>query len=211
MKKEIQRITENKIIAVIRNIPEGKVLKVMEALLLGGIKTMEVTFGSPNTVGVIKKASEVFKDDLLIGAGTVLTVTEVDQAVEAGAKFIFSPNFSDNVVKRTLQHNVISIPGVMTPSEIYQAHEAGADAVKLFPAKIVGASFIKDIKGPMPFVNFIPTGGIDKNNITDFLKAGSIAVGMGGSLLDKQMITEGNYKQLTQHVKEIMKIASNFQ
>jgi 2-dehydro-3-deoxyphosphogluconate aldolase/(4S)-4-hydroxy-2-oxoglutarate aldolase len=204
MRKELQRIADNPIIAVIRNVPEEKALKVMEALLLGGIKIMEVTFGSPNMEGVIKKAREDFGDDVLVGAGTVLTEKHVNNAVFAGAQFIFSPNFDEKVVKLTLEHDILSIPGVMTPTEIYKAYETGAHAVKIFPANVVGPGFIKDIKGPMPFIDIIPTGAIHKDNITSFFEAGALAVGMGGSLVDKRLILEENYKQLTQNARELV-------
>lgn len=204
MRKELRRIADNPIIAVIRNVPEEKAIKVIESLLLGGIKVMEVTFGSPNTEGVIKKAKDVFGNEVLVGAGTVLTEKQVNSAVHAGAEFIFSPNFDEKVVKLSLQHDVISIPGVMTPTEIYKAYEAGAHAVKIFPANVVGPGFIKDIKGPLPFIDIIPTGGIDKENITGFLEAGSLAVGIGGSLIDKRLIQEGNYQQLTQSASELV-------
>lgn len=205
MIEDLSKIAQSKVIAVLRNIPEDRVLKVIEALLEGGVKTMEITFGSPNTEEIIKKSIEAFGKDLLVGAGTVLTEEEVDRAVEAGAKFIFSPNYDEKVVKRTLYNNVISIPGAITPSEIYQAHLAGAHAVKVFPAQIVGANFIKDLAGPLPFIKLIPTGGIDKNNIAEFLNAGALAVGMGGSLLLDKYIQEEDYQALTDHAKEVMK------
>lgn len=207
MRKEIENIIDSPIIAVVRNINEGQALHVIEALMNGGINNIEVTFGETSPANIIREAKKRFNEDVLIGAGTVTNTEQVETAVDAGAQFIFSPNFNEEVVKKTLNNNVISIPGCFSPSEIYNAYSIGAHFIKAFPASTLGPSFIKDIKAPMPYLNIIPTGGINKDNITEFLRAGAIAVGLGSSLLDKQLLEEKKYIELTNNAKDFISIA----
>lgn len=210
MRSELKRIEKSKIIAVMRNIPDDKAIKVMESLMKAGIDAIEVAFGRYNTSDVIKTAKKEFGDNILIGAGTVLTQENVKMAAEAGAQFAFSPNFNEEVVKLTKQNDMISIPGCLSPTEIYNAYLAGADAIKVFPANAVGAKYIKDIKAPMPFLNIIATGGIDKSNIKEFLSVGSLAVGLGSSLLNNQLIEEGDYQQLSKHAREYSSLVDEY-
>lgn len=207
--EKIIRIKKSPIIAVVRNIDENKVLYVIEALMRGGINNIEITYGSHKNVSthLIKEAKKMFRDDILIGAGTVLTIEQLNEAIDAGAEFIFSPVYNKKVVKETLENKLISIPGCFTPTEIYEAYLLGAQMIKVFPANILGPSFIKDILAPMPFLNLIPTGGINKDNLTNYIKSGAIAVGMGSSLLNKQIIDEENYSKLTELATKISELA----
>lgn len=207
--EKIIRIKKSPIIAVVRNVDENKVLYVIEALMRGGINNIEITYGSHKNVSthLIKEAKKMFRDDILIGAGTVLTIEQLNEAIDAGAEFIFSPVYNKEVVKETLENKLISIPGCFTPTEIYEAYLLGAQMIKVFPANILGPNFIKDILAPMPFLNLIPTGGINKDNLTNYIKSGAIAVGMGSSLLNKQIIDEENYSKLTELATKISELA----
>lgn len=207
MKKEIKNMIESPIIAVIRGVKENEALHVIEALMDGGINNIEVTFGETDPSYIIQEAKHRFKEDVLIGAGTVTTIEQVKAVADAGAQFVFSPNFKEEVVEETLHHDIISIPGCFSPSEIYNAYTMGADVVKVFPANVLGPGFIKDIKAPMPYLNIIPTGGINNNNMTKYIQSGAIAVGLGSSLIDKQLLEEKNYKELTKNAKESISIA----
>lgn len=209
MRKEIKNIIESPIIAIIRNVKEDQALHIIEALVNGGIYNIEVTFGETSPANVIKEAKKRFNKDLMIGAGTVTTTEQVKIAVNAGAQFVLSPNFKEEVVEETLSSDIISIPGCFSPSEIYNAYSMGAHMVKVFPANTLGPNFIKDIKSPMPYLNIIPTGGINKGNIAEFIRAGAIAVGLGSSLLYKQLLKEENYKELTNYAKGFLSIAKN--
>lgn len=204
MKDGMKSIKESPVIAVMRNIPEEKSLHIIEALLKGGVKNIEMTFGSTSPASTIRQAKKIFADDVFIGAGTVLKTEQVKIAVEAGAQFVFSPNFNEEVVKETLKNQIISIPGCFSPTEIYNAYNLGAHAVKVFPANVLGPQFIKDIKAPMPFIDIVPTGGINKENIALYLQAGAIAVGLGSALLDKQAIMEEDYDRITYYAKELI-------
>lgn len=211
MKTEIKNILDSPIIAVVRNVKESQALYIIEALLNGGINNIEMTFGKTSPVNIIRDAKKRFGEDIHVGAGTVVTTDQVKDAVNAGAQFIFSPNFKVEVVEETLRNDIISIPGCFSPSEIYNAYSLGAQIVKVFPANTLGAGFIKNIKAPLPYLNIVPTGGINKDNMTEFLNAGAIAVGLGSSLLDKHLIDEEKYKELTDHAKELISIAKSAQ
>lgn len=202
----LKSIEESPIIAVLRNIPQENSLKVIEALLSGGIHNIEVTFGSGNTAEMIKEAKNEFKNDVFIGAGTVLNTEHVKIAVDAGAQFAFSPVYSEEVVRLALENKMISIPGCYSPTEIYEAYKIGAQAVKVFPAASLGAGFIKDIKAPMPFINIIPTGGINKDNILGYFNAGALAVGLGSSLVKNEMVKQNNFSQITLRAQEFMNL-----
>lgn len=209
MRREIKNIIESPIVAVVRNVKEDKALHIIESLINGGINNIEITFGETSPANVIQEAKKRFKEDVLIGAGTVTTTEQVKIAADAGSEFIFSPIFKEEVVEETLNNNIISIPGCFSPSEIYNAYSMGADIVKVFPANTLGANFIKDIKAPMPYLNIIPTGGINKDNMAEYIHAGAIAVGLGSSLLDKKLLEEENYTELTNYAKELISIAKS--
>src|SRR5690625_4218722 len=134
MERILLKVKGSPIVAVVRNIPDDQVLYVVETLLKGGVSNIEIAFGKYNTPKAIEDTKKQFSDDVTVGAGTVLTTEEVDIAINSGAQFIFSPNFNEEVVKRTVEKNVISIPGCFTPTEIYNAHQCGAHVVKVFPA-----------------------------------------------------------------------------
>lgn len=209
MKKEVKNIIDSPIVAVIRDVKEDQALHVIEALMNGGINNIEVTFGESDPAYIIKEAKKRFTEDVLIGAGTVTTTEQVKAVADVGAQFIFSPNFNKEVVEETLKNDIVSIPGCFSPTEIYDAYSMGADIVKVFPANVLGSGFIKDIKAPMPYLNIIPTGGIDKYNMAEYIKAGAIAVGLGSSLIDKQLLKEENYTELTKYAKEFVTIAKS--
>src|SRR5699024_5077926 len=155
---------------------------IVEALLSGGINNIELTYGKINPNSIIKEIKDRFTNDIHIGAGTVLTVEQAVSSIESGAEFIFSPIMNKDVIEETVRRNKLSIPGCYTATEMYEATKAGAQCVKLFPATSLGPNFIKDVKAPMPFLNIIPTGGINEGNISEYLKAGATAVGLGSSL-----------------------------
>lgn len=207
MKKEkINRLIENGVVAVIRNVPKEKVSLVAESLIMGGVNALEVTVESKGALSALEKLKGKFADHAIIGAGTVLDAISVNAAISSGAEFIVSPILKRDVIESTKRFGKISIPGVMTPTEMVQAMEWGADIIKVFPASVGGSAFIKHMKGPLPQVSIIPTGGVNLNNCADFIKAGAIAVGAGGSLVDQQAIADGNYEKITENAKKYVEI-----
>jgi len=194
----LQKLVESGVIAVIRRLPEDKVEKVAESLVEGGVTALEVTVDSQGAFQVIEKISKQLKGRAIVGAGTVIDSESARLAIVHGADFVFSPSLHQDVIKTALRYGKIAVPGVMTPTEMITALEWGADLVKIFPAAGLGVRYIKDVKAPFPQVPVIPTGGVDLNNVADFIKAGVAAVGIGGNLMDKAAIEQNDFAKITQ-------------
>ncbi|SFJ82057.1 2-keto-3-deoxy-phosphogluconate aldolase [Halobacillus dabanensis] len=192
------QVVESGVVAVIRKVPEHAVEQVCESLIKGGVNALEVTVDDPNGLAAIRKLTTAFKGKAIIGAGTVLDSETAKQAIDSGAEFIVSPVLNEDVVKTTLRYGKLSVPGVMTPTEAITAYEMGVDMVKVFPASSVGASFIKNMKGPLPQIPIMTTGGVDLDNAADFIRAGAVAIGAGGNLVNHTLIAEGNFAELEQ-------------
>ncbi|WP_343033623.1 bifunctional 4-hydroxy-2-oxoglutarate aldolase/2-dehydro-3-deoxy-phosphogluconate aldolase [Alkalicoccus luteus] len=195
------------IIAVIRKPPKEHVFSLVEALLKGGVTNLELTMQEHDSADTIHELVHRYGKEAWIGAGTVIDEAQAAAAVQAGASFIFSPNMDRRVIQTAKKLGAVSIPGVLTPTEALQAVEAGADCVKVFPASAFGPRYIKELKGPLPHVPIIPTGGIDRTNIADFREAGAIACGLGGSLVDRKLIDSGNFSELTSRAEELVALA----
>jgi 2-dehydro-3-deoxyphosphogluconate aldolase / (4S)-4-hydroxy-2-oxoglutarate aldolase len=202
-------ITESGVVAVVRKIDREQILEVISALVEGGIKGIEVTVDSDDAFGAISEAKKRFGSYAVIGAGTVLDGITARLAIQAGADFIFSPTLCEETIKVTKRYGKIAIPGVFTPSEMVAAMEWGADLVKVFPASILGPEFIKDIKGPLPHIPIMPTGGISLENAADYINSGAVAVGVGGSLLKKELILNRDMKGLTDLASQYVTIIEN--
>ncbi|MBO9683416.1 MAG: bifunctional 4-hydroxy-2-oxoglutarate aldolase/2-dehydro-3-deoxy-phosphogluconate aldolase [Flavisolibacter sp.] len=200
----LKHILQHKLVAIIRGPQPADVLRIAEALYRGGVRTLEVTMNSPGALDVIRQLSKTMQDKLLLGAGTVLTPQEVEACVKAGARFIISPNVDTETIKMTRQLGAISIPGAYTATEIVLAHKTGADIVKVFPAA-ANPAYIKDLRGPLPHIRLMPTGGITIENIGEFKKAGAAAYGIGSALVDaRQEVTEEYLYQLTVKAKQMV-------
>lgn len=206
-------IERDKVIVIARRIYDDTLLRLAEAMCLGGVHLMELTFDQSDEACIEKTASSLaglkarFGDEVHFGAGTVLTSQQVDAAREAGCEYIISPNTDDEVIRATLESGLVSIPGAMTPSEILTAHKLGADYVKLFPAGYLGLSYIKDIRAPISHVKLIATGGVTEESFGSFLSTGMVAAGISGRLTDKACIAEGNFQELTRRARVFRAIA----
>lgn len=174
-----QQLLESKVVAVIRGKDAQEAIAVAEASIQGGLKAIEVTYTTPNVSRVFEKLSE---SDALIGAGTVLDAETARHAILHGAKFVVSPHFESSIAKLCNRYSVPYLPGCMTVKEMIQANEYGCDILKLFPANGFEPSFIGSVNGPLPHVRIMPTGGINIENMNDWLKAGAVAVGIGSDL-----------------------------
>jgi len=189
----LSQITVHKIVAILRGIQADDVLKIAGALCDGGVKIIEVTLNSPNALLVIEQLNSAYGNQLLVGAGTVLDVSDAKAAMAAGAKFLISPNVDIAVIKAAKNAGILSIPGAFTPTEIVTAHNNGADIVKVFPAP--DAAYIKNILAPLNHIKLMPTGGINLTNIKSFKDAGATAFGIGSSLVNNQSIIDETYLQ----------------
>jgi 2-dehydro-3-deoxyphosphogluconate aldolase / (4S)-4-hydroxy-2-oxoglutarate aldolase len=198
----LSQILTHKIIAIIRGSKPEDVLSIAAALHKGGIRLLEITLNSPEALPLIQQLSNEMGDDLLIGAGTVLDATSADAAVAAGAKFIISPVIDTPTIHAARRHGVVSIPGAYTPTEILKAYQDGGDIIKVFPSS-AGAQFIKDLRGPLPHIPLMPTGGVNLDNIAEFQKAGAVAFGIGSALVNSEHAVNPKYlKQLEDRAKK---------
>ena len=202
--KNIELIKKNKIIAIIRtDISEG-LEKIVEMLSVSGIKILEVSFNTPGALKWIERLSNRFEDEVLIGAGTVIDSEMAVSAISAGAKFIISPILKKQIIKICLRYNIISVPGIFTPTEALTAYEEGADFVKLFPAGNLGPDYIKAIKTPLPQLQIISVGGVNLSNARKFLDSGACALAIGDSLVSKEAIKNKDYKLIKENAKKFI-------
>lgn len=209
MKKQDQlaAIEETGVVAVIRTSDALDLVNICTAVAKGGIVGVEITMTSPNALEAIKEAASELKGKTIIGAGSVLDSETARASILAGADFVVSPVFNAQLVETCRRYGKIVIPGAFTPTEILNAWQAGADVVKVFPATKLGPSFIKDVLGPLPQVKLAPTGGIDLSNMGDFLKAGAAFVGVGSSLVDKTLIAEKRWEELSTRAAQFVAAA----
>ncbi len=197
----VKSLIECGAVAVIRLADSSKLIKVAEALYKGGISGIEITMTVPDAIKVIEEAAKSIGEYMNVGVGSVLNAETAQRAIDAGAKYVVSPVFKREIIETAHKNEIPAMPGAFTPTEIQNAHEAGADVVKVFPADVVGMAFFKGVLAPMPHLKLMPTGGVSLTNAGDWLKAGACAVGVGSALLDKKAIAEGNYDVLTENAK----------
>src|SRR5579864_9533490 len=180
----LKRILDGGIVAVVRAESGRRLAEVVRALAEGGVTAAEITFTVPDAVAVIRTVREELGDRLLLGAGTVLDPETARAALLAGAEYIVAPTLNLEVIRLCRRYDKLVIPGAFTPTEILTGWEAGADIVKVFPADVVGPAFFKALRGPLPQIRLMPTGGIDLTTAADFLHAGACCLGIGGHLVD---------------------------
>jgi 2-dehydro-3-deoxyphosphogluconate aldolase/(4S)-4-hydroxy-2-oxoglutarate aldolase len=193
------------VVAVIRADNPSDLIDVGRALDAGGVKHIEITMTVPGALGVIEKAVTALKDlNVCIGAGTILDAETARLAILAGAGYIVSPVFRPAVVDMCKRYSVAVMPGAMTPTEALDAWEAGADVVKIFPAGVGGPQFFKDLKGPLPHIEIMPTGAVNLQTAPQFIKAGACAIGVGGELAGKPLIAARDYAKITQNARDFV-------
>ena len=178
----VEEIFHYKVVAILRGCDPANVLAIAGALYDGGVRLLEITLNSPCALEAISAVSKKFGDRMVIGAGTVLTEDEVRAAVGAGARFVLSPSLDIEIIRVTKALGVVSVPGAFTATEILAAWRGGADIVKVFPAS-VGPAYFRDIRGPLPQIPLMPTGGVNLENIKEFKKVGAMAFGVGSALV----------------------------
>lgn len=205
--KAMKLIYETGLIPIIRVESADIAFKVADAFLEGGINIIEVTMSVPGAVGVVKELIEKFGDKVLIGTGTVVDAKMVEEVINAGSEFIVSPNYSRYMIDAAHHYKKPIIPGALTPTEIYDAYANGADAVKVFPCGTVGgAAYLKAIRGPLPQIPLVPTGGVNLETAGPMLDAGAYALGVGGAITDKKAIKEGRFEVITENVRRFLDI-----
>ena len=194
------------IVAIVRLDDSSQLHATAEAIQAGGIRAIEFTMTTPGALDMLREAAMNLDENTVLGAGTVLDAETARVAILAGAKFIVAPNLNLDVIATARRYSVAIIPGALTPTEIITAWEAGADIVKIFPASFGGAELIKSLRGPLPHIKMIPTGGVDLKTAAAFIKAGSAAVAVGGNLADKEAIKRGEFDKITNLAKQYVEI-----
>ena len=198
----LKQLTDTGVVAVIRAETAEQATRISKACLAGGINGIELTFTVPGADRVIRTLAEQFGDEMLIGAGTVLDSETARVAILAGANYIISPGFDSATAKLCNRYQIPYMPGCMTISEMVNVMEAGCDIIKLFPGSAFGPDFVKAVKEPLPQVNIMPTGGVNIDNVDQWIKAGCVAVGVGSDLTGPAM--NGDYMGVTELAKEFV-------
>jgi len=200
-------ITDVGVVPVIRAPSAALALRAVEALIAGGISVFEITMTVPGAVGVIRELAGRLRDDAVVGAGTVLTPDVARACIDAGAQFIVSPGLNPEVVAVARAADIAVMPGALTPTEVIAAVACGADMVKIFPASAMGGpSYLKALRGPLPDVKLLPTGGVNANTALSYFEAGASAVGIGGELVDMKALAAGDDAGLTERVRALVAI-----
>ncbi len=206
----IERIVAGGVLPVIRAETADEARIAVDAVRAGGITVIEVTMTVPGVVTLIGDLSSEFGDDVLIGAGTVLDPETARECIRSGAKFIISPALNFDTVEYCNDAQIVIMPGALTPTEVVNAWEAGADFVKVFPAGALGGpGYVKSLKAPLPHIKLIPTGGVSLANAGDFIRAGASAIGVGADLVDLEAIRAGRSGLITENAREYLQIVRN--
>ncbi len=203
----LNQISNIGVVAVVRGNSKEEAIKIADACIKGGVCAIELTYTVPGARSIIEALVEKYADnkEVVIGAGSVLDPETCKGAIEAGAKFIVAPSFNENVAKLANRYQIPYVPGTQTIKEIVTAMEYGSDVIKVFPGDILGPRFVKDVKGPLPYANLMPSGGVDIDNIKDWVKAGVVAVSAGSSLTagakkgDFELVTETAKKFIAEY------------
>lgn len=200
----LDRIAESGVIAVLRGVDADRAVETARALARGGVGAVEVTLDATDAVETLAAVRAALPDETLVGAGTVMDAAAASRAVGAGAEFVVAPHVDAAVVETANRYGVAAMPGAMTPTEAVRAAEAGADAVKVFPAATVGPAHLRRLRGPLPQIPLVPTGGVDADNVGDFLAAGATAVGAGGALVDDAAVAAGDWDAVEARASEFV-------
>lgn len=202
-----EQLAAGRVVVILRGAFGGRETDIVALLHAAGITAVEVTLNSPNALATIERLAQQFGAQMAIGAGTVLRVSEVEQAAAAGARFIVSPNRNAAVIAATKRLEMVSLPGCFTPSEIVEALDAGADAIKIFPANTLGPGYVKAVRAPLNDVRLVPTGGVTPEKAREYFAAGAWAVGVGSELVGKEVWQSGNFELLERRAAEFVNAA----
>lgn len=211
----IEAVKKEKLVVIVRGVPREKLIPLAEAMYDGGIKLLEITFSQDGkitdeeTASRIAMLADAMKGRMYIGAGTVTSPEQVELVKKAGGLFIISPDTCAEVIKKTRELGLVSMPGALTPTEVMTAHKAGADFVKLFPLGELGASYLKALKAPLSGIDFLAVSGVDLDTIPSLLKAGASGFGIGSNIVKSELVKEEKYGELTEIARAYVAAVSN--
>jgi len=208
MNETLSQIADGGVVAVLRGVDADQLVAIAEALQAGGVDVVEITADTPAVTDLIGTLTDTF-DDLVVGTGTVLDAETAQATIAAGASFVVSPSLHEDVIETCNRYGVVCAPGVMTPTEAIRGYEAGADFVKMFPAKTVGPAHLGAMKGPLGQIPMMPTGGVGPDNAGDYVEAGAFAVGAGGALVNYEAAARGDYEVITETAREFTRVVED--
>jgi 2-dehydro-3-deoxyphosphogluconate aldolase/(4S)-4-hydroxy-2-oxoglutarate aldolase len=194
--EQLRRVLDCGIVAVVRSPDSQQLVEVARALVEGGVSVIEITMTVPSALEVLGRVRHAMGDRILLGAGTILDAETARAALLAGAEYVVAPTVNREVIRLCQRYDKLVMPGAFTPTEILSAWEAGADIVKVFPADVVGPAFFKAMKGPLPQIRLMPTGGVDLKTAADFLQAGACCLGVGGQLVEPRAVAERDFDRI---------------
>ncbi|HEX8339661.1 MAG TPA: bifunctional 4-hydroxy-2-oxoglutarate aldolase/2-dehydro-3-deoxy-phosphogluconate aldolase [Tepidisphaeraceae bacterium] len=197
----LKQMCDSGVVAVIRAPSVDVLLPLTEALLAGGVKSIEVTMSTPKAITGIEQLADRFGDTAVIGVGTVLDAGTAADAMRAGARFVVSPFTDARVIETVIRQGQVMIPGAYTPTEILHAWTLGGDVIKVFPSTALGPQYFKDLLAPLPQLKLTPTGGVDAANVGNWIKAGAVCVGVGSALVTKDAMAKGDWASITRAAK----------
>ena len=200
----LHSIKESGVVAIIRMSESDKIIEIARALRKGGVRCIEIPMTVPTALELIRETTRDASSDFVIGAGTVLDAETARATILAGAEFLVGPNTNFDMIKLCKRYRKVVIPGALTPTEILNAWQAGADIVKVFSARFFGPKYFSDLKGPYPHIDLMPTGGVRVDNAADFIRQGACAVTIGRDLLDTKAIAEGRFEVITERAKQLI-------
>ena len=206
MSETLSRLVDSGVVAVLRGVEADQLIEITEALREGGVTAVEITADTPNVAEKLGEVAGSFDDEVVVGTGTVLDSETARTTLMAGAEFVVSPSLHEDVIETCNRYGAVTAPGVMTPTEAIRGYEAGADFVKVFPAKTVGPAHLGAMKGPLGQIPMMPTGGVGPDNAGDYVEAGAFAVGAGGALVDYDAAERGDYESITETARELVQV-----
>ena len=209
----IKTVLSEKLLVILRGIPEDKLIPLAEAMYAGGVRMLEITYSANGSISDADTAKRIktlvnhFNGRMLIGAGTVLTERQVELTREAGGLFIISPDACPEVIKKTRELGLVSMPGALTPTEIQAAHKAGADFVKLFPISNLGADYVRAVTAPLSHIRLLAVGGVNTDNMKLYRESGACGFGVGANIAGKDLLEAGDWTAITERVRKFVAAA----
>ncbi|MFP3853599.1 MAG: bifunctional 4-hydroxy-2-oxoglutarate aldolase/2-dehydro-3-deoxy-phosphogluconate aldolase [Anaerolineales bacterium] len=205
--KTLERLAELGVIAVLRGPSEDLTVKMVEALVEGGVRGIEITFTTPNATQVVRDLLHSFSEEIVLGMGTLTEPDHAEEAKQAGASFIVSPYTESSLASAMTDTGLVVMLGALTPSEVMRSLQLGSDIVKLFPGSAFGPDYLRALRGPYPQLNVMPTGGVDLDNLADWFAAGVFAVGAGSSLCPREWAQQGEFHRISKRAEQFMTVA----
>ncbi|MCX6056191.1 MAG: bifunctional 4-hydroxy-2-oxoglutarate aldolase/2-dehydro-3-deoxy-phosphogluconate aldolase [Chloroflexi bacterium] len=202
----LEKVKELGILAVIRGPSPDLTVRMVEALLAGGVIGIEITYSTPNAEQVVETLAKKFGDAIILGMGTLTKPEQAISAKNAGANFLVTPICEPSLIKGLIASGLLTMGGALTPTEVFQAYSLGVDVVKIFPGSLGGPAYIKALKGPFPYIPMMPTGGVNAGNVAEWFATGVVAVGAGSELCPPQLAKEGNFDEITKRASDFVQV-----